>query len=139
LTGETGLTGVTGLTGLTGETGVTGPLAEQAALALATYNANAVTGRYLEWGSKIPSFDTPLVIANDSEITDLTLAVTTAGTGTVTIILNGTPTTTISLAAAVKARVSGLNISLSPDDEISAQVTSGTLRKPVLGIWMKAT
>lgn len=139
-TGATvGETGVTGPIGQTGETGSTGPQVEQNNV-VATYNANASSGRYLEWGSKVPSSDTPLIIASGSEISDLTLAVSTPGTGTVTISINGingTSTTTISLVAAIKVRVSGLNISLSPDDELSAQVTAGILSKPVLVIWMR--
>lgn len=137
-TGQTGHTetGATGSIGQTGETGSTGPQVEQNNV-VATYNANASSGRYLEWGSKVPSSDTPLIIASGSEISDLTLAVSTPGTGTVTIRINGIPIITISLVAAIKVRVSGLNISLSPDDELSAQVTAGILSKPVLVIWMR--
>jgi hypothetical protein len=59
-------------------------------------------------------------------------------TGTITISINSVPTTTIGLAASQKARISGLTISLVADDEISAQVTAGSIKKPLLNIWMKA-
>jgi hypothetical protein len=136
-TGATGATGLTGFTGATGELGPTGPNEEQA-VGTASYSANAKTGRYLEFGGGVSSFDSPFVIAGGSEISDLTLSASVDGTGTVTISINSVPTTTIALAASQKARVSGLTISLVADDEISAQVTAGSIKKPLLNIWMKA-
>jgi hypothetical protein len=78
------------------------------------------------------------VLAGASEISDLTLSSSVDETGTITISINSVPTTTIALAASQKARVSGLTISLVADDEISAQVTAGSIKKPLLNIWLRA-
>lgn len=96
-------------------------------------------GRYLEYGNSVSSFDSPLIVERTSIISGLTLSSQVAETGTITIFLNGGVVATISLAVTEKARVSGLSIALSADDEISAQVTAGAIKKPLLAIWMKAS
>jgi hypothetical protein len=87
----------------------------------------------------VSSFDSPLIVERTSIISGLTLSSQDPETGTVTISVNGGVVTTISLAATEKSRVSGLSIALSADDEISAQVTVGSIKKPLLAIWMKAS
>jgi hypothetical protein len=108
-------------------------------VAICGTNSNASNGKWLEFFASVSSSDSPFVVPNTSTLKELSLSVSGTHTGTVEIFRNGSSISSISLSSQDKNSVSGLSIGLAAGDEISAQVTSGNMTKPVLGIFIQTT
>lgn len=102
------------------------------------FDGTASSGRWLEFFANNPSNNSPFILAEDAELIALSV-VTASGssTGTVTIYKNGVSLTTISLTAQKKNAINGLTLSLLELDEISAQVTSGSISRPNLYMFIR--
>jgi len=105
---------------------------------LCGFDGSASSGRWLEFFSNNPSNNNPFVVAEPSELVALSLSTSAASaTGTVTIYNNGSPITTISLAAAKTARVKNLALGLTDLDQLSVQVTSGNITRPTVAVFIR--
>lgn len=93
--------------------------------------------KYLEFMRGIPSNKTKFVTPIPYKIKELSLSNKSNNTGTVSILINGTEVTTISLTNAKSTTVTGLNIDLLAGDELSAKGKSGELKDAILNIFMK--
>lgn len=92
------------------------------------FNGTASAGRWLEFFSKNPSNDAPFVLAEDSELIAVSLvSSSSSSTGTVSIFKNGVSIQSISLTSQKKNAISGLSHSISSLDELSVQVTAGSI------------
>jgi hypothetical protein len=101
------------------------------------FDGTASTGRYLEFFSNNPSNGNPFIIAENSELVALTISASSNSTGTVTIFKNGVALTTISLSSARKEAISGLEFGLVSLDELSVQVTSGSITRPTVSLFIR--
>jgi hypothetical protein len=107
--------------------------------ALAFYNANANTGRYLEIFPASGSDESPLFVPSSSLLLALTLGSTSISTGTVGIFKTSdlvNPIASISLTGQLKNKNTALAILLNADDEIAVRVTSGSINKPRVAIYL---
>jgi hypothetical protein len=101
------------------------------------FDGSAVTGRWLEFFSNNPSNGNPFIIAEASELVALTISASANSTGTVTVFKNGVALTTISLSNSRKDAISGLELGLASLDELSLQVTSGTITRPTVSLFIR--
>lgn len=102
----------------------------------AGYAGNAPNGTYLQWFRSNSSNTTPFPIAQTSILKNLSLAVSTSTTCTVTLLRNAVSVATISLTAQTSNYVTGLSVTLNPGDLMSVRLTSGTAQNP--GFYMGA-
>ena len=98
------------------------------------YQGTANSGRWLETFDSVASNTTPFITAEAATVVALSLVSKQTDTGTVTIYKNGSSLTTISLTAQQYNTASSLTFTLVAGDQISAQVTSGTLHATLLYI-----
>jgi len=105
---------------------------------IAAFDGSASTGRWLEFYNNNPSDNNPFIVAEPAQLVAVSI-VTSAGsaTGTVTIYKNGVSLQTISLAAQKKNAVSGLAHNLVSLDELSLQVTSGSITRPQVYLFIR--
>lgn len=107
---------------------------------IASYGANANTGRYLEIFPNISSDVAPIIIPIAlMDIKAITLGAIAASTGTVGIFKTSnlvTPVQTISLTNQTRIYQTGLNIDFFQDEEIAIRVTAGSISKPFMRIWI---
>lgn len=101
------------------------------------FDGTASVGRYLEFFSNNPSNNNPFIVAENSQLVALSISASSSSTGTVTLFVNGVSTQTISLAAATSNRVSGLSALLTPGNQISLEVTSGSISRPTVFIFIR--
>lgn len=101
------------------------------------FDGNAGTGRWLEFYSNNPSNNNPFIVAEPAEIVSLSVSAAANSTGTVTIFRNGVSLQTISLSANRKARVKSLAHALTDLDELSVQITSGSISRPVVYLFIR--
>lgn len=105
---------------------------------IAAFDGTASTGRWLEFYSNNPSDTNPFILAEPAELIAVSIVTSTAtATGTVTIYRNGVAIQTISLTAQKKNSVSGLAHALSTLDEISLRVTSGSISRPQVYLFIR--
>ena len=104
---------------------------------LCGFDGSAGTGRWLEFYSNNPSNGNPFIIAEPAELVAVSISASANSTGTVTIFKNGVSLQTISLSASRKNRVKNLLHSLTDLDEISVQVTSGSVTRPVVYMFIR--
>lgn len=104
---------------------------------LCGFDGNAATGRWLEFYANNPSNGNPFIIAEPVELVAVSVSASTNSTGVITIFKNGVSLQTISLSASRKNRIKGLLHSLTDLDELSVQVTSGSITKPVLYMFIR--
>lgn len=107
-----------------------------------SYTASANTGRYLEFYPSNPSDVAPFLILANSTIVALSVVSTAASTGTVSIFKTSnlvTSITSISLAASATNSATGLNVSLTAGDSLSVRITSGSILKPGVSIYIAST
>jgi hypothetical protein len=107
----------------------------------AGFDGNATVGRFLEFNSNVDSNQSGFVLARNAVINEVAIAVQNNSTVTFTIQIQ-TPTpittlTTISLTAARKNIVTGLNISLNTLDELSIRCTAGSCSRPIVFISLR--
>lgn len=101
------------------------------------FDGKGSTGRWLEFFSNNPSNNNPFIVAENNELIAISVSASANSTGTVTIYKNGTAVENITLTAARKNAKSNLLVSYSPLDEISARVTSGTISRPTLFLFLR--
>lgn len=102
------------------------------------FDGSASTGRWLEFYSNNPSNNSPFIVAEASQLIALSIVTASAtSTATATIFKNGVALTTISLTAQKKNAVSGLTNLFNPLDEISVQITAGSISRPVVYIFIR--
>jgi hypothetical protein len=103
------------------------------------FDGSGSVGRWLEFFSNNPSNNNPFIIAENNKLVAISISASSSSTGTVTIFKNGTFLTTITLTASKKNAVSGLSLSLAPLDEISLQITSGSISRPTVFMFIQTT
>lgn len=101
----------------------------------AGYDANANTGRWLEWTKGIPSNTSSIALPRKSLLAELSLSSRGVNTATVTVFRNGGAVQTISLAAEQTKTLSFLNQTFLVNDRVSIQVTAGSITEPILFMW----
>lgn len=101
------------------------------------FDGTASVGRWLEFFSNNPSNNNPFILAEPAQLIAVSLSASANSTGTVTIYKNGVAVQTISLSASRVSRVKGLAINFTDLDGISAQVTSGSITRPVLFVFIR--
>jgi hypothetical protein len=101
------------------------------------FDGNASVGRYLEFFTNNPSNNSPFILAEPAQLAAVSISASANSTGTITIFKNGVVLQTISLVAAKKARVKSLNLNFTDLDEISAEVTSGSISRPTLFLFIR--
>lgn len=105
---------------------------------IAAFDGTGSTGRWLEFYSNNPSNTNPFIVAETSELIAVSIVTSAASaTGTVTIYKNGVSIQTISLAAQKKNSISGLLHSLANLDEISLRITSGSISRPQVYMFIR--
>ncbi len=100
----------------------------------AGYNGNATTGKYLEFLTGVGSDEDPYVLPRTARLRYVSIATRNNCTGTVSILNNGSSITSVSLSSAQAGSSPELSISLAAMDNISVQITSGTMDKPIVYI-----
>lgn len=95
------------------------------------FDGSAGGGRWLEFASTQPSSSAGFVIALPSTLRELSLAVTSNTTMDVRVYKNAVLQTNITLTAARKNIVVGLNTAFAALDELSMKVESGSGQYPV--------
>lgn len=102
------------------------------------FDGNANVGRWLEFYSNNPSNNNPFIVAEASELVAVSIVTSSSSTtGTVTIYLNSSPIQTISLAAQKKNSIKGLAHLFTDLDELSVQVTSGSIQRPNIFMFIR--
>ena len=102
------------------------------------FDGTASTGRWLEFYANNPSNNNPFIVAEPSELIAVSIVTSaTSATGTATIYKNGISITTISLAAQKKNASTGLTLALTTLDEVSVQITSGSISRPNVYLFIR--
>jgi hypothetical protein len=101
------------------------------------FDGSAGTGRWLEFYANNPSNNNPFVIAEPAQLIAVSISAASNSTGTVTIFKNGISLQTISLSASRINRIKSLTHSFTDLDEISVQVTSGSISRPVVYMFIR--
>lgn len=108
--------------------------------ATCAFDGTGSTGRWLAWTQNNPSNNSPLVVPKNGAVTELGFSCTSNATTTITLFKNGVSTgTTISVAAATSAIVTGLNVTFVAGNKLSFQVTSGSSGRPSVFMFAKFT
>jgi hypothetical protein len=106
--------------------------------AIASFDGTGSTGRWLEFSANNPSNNSPFVVAEVGQIRSISIVTSaTKATGTVTIFKNGSSIETISLAAEKKSSKTGLFLGLISLDGLSIQVTSGSIARPQVTLFIQ--
>lgn len=103
------------------------------------YGGNAVATRYLEFISGNASNTSPFVAVSNFTVVGLSMGGTSASTATVTLYKNGnfsTPLGSLSLSANNNQYNNSLNIPLSTGDLLTVAITSGSINKPMVAIYL---
>jgi hypothetical protein len=104
-----------------------------------SYTASAGSGRYLEFWSGNPSDASPYVLITNSIIVGFSLNASADSTGTVSVFKSTdlvNSITSLSLSNASTNYVANLAIILSAGDSLVVQVTSGSISKPGVAIYI---
>lgn len=101
------------------------------------FDGTASTGRWLEFFSNNPSNNNPFIIAEPNQLIAISISASSNSTGTITIFKNGIALTTISLTASRKNSVNGLSFNLTSLDELSLRVTSGSIARPTVFMFIR--
>jgi hypothetical protein len=102
------------------------------------FDGTGSTGRWLEFYQNCPSNNSPFVVAEPAQVEGLALVTSSAtATGTVIVFKNGVAIQSISLVAQKKNRIKGLTLDLTDLDELSVQVISGSITRPILYLFIR--
>lgn len=104
---------------------------------IAGFDGTASSGRWLEFFANNPSNNSPFIVAEDSRIIAVSISASSNSTGTVTIYKNGSSVTTLSLSASRKNAASALSIDFTSLDELSLRVTSGSISRPTVFVFIR--
>ena len=106
----------------------------------AVYGANASVGRYLEIFPGLASYpDAPFIFPEASVIKQVSLGCVATSTATIGFFKTTnlvTPVFSVSITAATRFLATGLYHSFLALDELAIQVTSGSINKPFMRIWV---
>jgi len=103
-----------------------------------SFDGTASTGRWLEFSANNPSNTVPFVLAEDCELIALSLVTSdTSATGNARVFRNGSSVQNIALSAQKKNAIAGLNIPFNSLDEISVQVTSGSIARATVYLFIR--
>lgn len=106
---------------------------------LGYYGGAANTGRYLEFFPGSDSLESSYLVPTPGTLIALTLGSSAATTGAVGIFKKAdlvNPILTLGLVSQMSNKVINQVIPLFPEDEIVARVTSGSINKPRIAIYM---
>jgi len=106
---------------------------------IANYNGNALAGRYLQVFPGVSAEDTGFYIPETSYIRTITLRTQAPNTGALSIFLSTdlvNPIATISLTNE-NTKVDDFSVLVPSDSELVPQVTSGTMNKPAIAVYMQ--
>lgn len=103
---------------------------------VASYNAAAGTGRWLEYGGN-PSNEVPYVQPEPGVLRAISLSVANSTTVTASILKNGVSVATISLTSSLTGVNSNISIPVAVGDTLSIQITSGSCNKPSLFLFIQ--
>jgi len=104
-----------------------------------SYTASAGSGRYLEFYPSNSSDLGPFLIISTSTIVGIAIVANASATGTVSVYKTtdlATVIASISLAAQSSNSVVGLNVPLAIGDKLAAKVSSGSIQKPGVSIYV---
>ncbi len=101
------------------------------------FDGSAATGRWLEFFSNNPSNNSPFVVPEPSILRAISASSTASSTCVITVFKNGSSVATLTFTAAQVARDKTLNVSLTDLDEISIQVTSGSIARPTFFMFIQ--
>lgn len=100
-----------------------------------------VTNAYLDRWNQIGSDSVPFIVPEDGIIKSFAIAVSTAVTTTdmiITLYKNGILVDTLTIIVGNTSNSeSGLNISVVSNDELSARVTQGQAKDPILDVFIQ--
>lgn len=103
------------------------------------FDGTGSVGRWLEFFANNPSNNNPFILAENAELIAVSISSSSNSTGTVSIFKNGSSIQTISLSASKKAAVSSLSHPLIALDELSLRVTSGSISRPTVFMFIRTT
>lgn len=101
------------------------------------FDGTGSSGRWLEFYNNNPSNNNPFIVAENNRLIAVSISASSNSTGTVTIYKNGVSVQTISLSASRKNAISSLSVNFVSLDEISAKVTSGSISRPTLFMFIR--
>jgi hypothetical protein len=104
-----------------------------------SYSANAGTGRFLEFYPSNSSDTSPFLVVTASTLVAMSIVATASSTCTVSVYKNGSFVTSIaslSLAAQTANSTITLTTPLAANDTLSVEVTSGSLNKPGVTLYI---
>lgn len=101
------------------------------------FDGSASSGRWLEFFANNPSNNSPFVVPEPSILRAISASSTANSTCVITVFKNGVSVATLTFTAAQVARDKTLNISLTDLDEISIQVTSGSISRPTFFMFVQ--
>lgn len=103
-----------------------------------SFDGTASTGRWLEFSANNPSNTVPFILAEDCELISLSIVTSaTSATGNARVFRNGIGVQNISLTAQKKNAISGLSITLNSLDELSVQITSGSITRATVYLFIR--
>jgi len=103
-----------------------------------SFDGTASAGRWLEFSANNPSNTVPFILAEDCELISLSVVTSaTSATGNVRIFRNGSAVQNITLTAQKKNAIAGLSIPFVSLDEISVQVTSGSITRATVYLFIR--
>ena len=103
-----------------------------------SFDGTASSGRWLEFSANNPSNTVPFILAENCELIAVSIVTSaSSATGNVRIYKNGVSAQNITLTAQKKNAISGLSISFAALDEISVQVTSGSISRPAVYLFIR--
>lgn len=106
----------------------------------AHFGGNANVGRYLEIFPALASFpDAPFVFPENSAIKTVTLGCSASATAVIGFFRTTnlvTPVFSVSLTNQTRGIFTGLNHLFNANDELAIRVTSGSLNRPFMRIWV---
>lgn len=101
------------------------------------FDGTASTGRWLEFFSNNPSNNNPFILAEPAQLIAVSISAAANSTGTATIFKNGISIQTISLSASRKQRISNLTQLFTDLDELSVEITSGSISRPTVFMFIR--
>jgi hypothetical protein len=104
-----------------------------------SYTASAGVGRYLEFYPSNASNLGPFLVIANATIIALAIVANASTTGTVSIFKTSdlvNPITSISITAQSTNSILGLNVPIAAGDALAVRVTSGSIQKPGLSIYL---
>ena len=104
----------------------------------AGFDGTASTGRWLEFNSNVDSNQAGFVLARDSKLREIAVALNTSGTVTFQIRKkDNTVLTSVSLSAERIHTVTGLSVALAANLELMIYTSSGSGARPIVWLFIE--